>query len=115
MNYDFLTLEDYNSLLANYGRFFYDEYVIDISNLDLTDGSTVNIDDWIMVSKTNNNISVNCVNNLLTGAYSIIGADDNTLFTKNNFKTTLSNVGDNCKIILQMANNLTFNINKIIL
>ena len=47
MNYDFLTLEDYNSLLANYGRFFYDEYVIDISNLDLTDGSTVSIDDWI--------------------------------------------------------------------
>lgn len=111
MNYDFLTLEDYNSLLANYGRFFYDEYVIDISNLDLTDGSTVNIDDWIMVSKTNNNISVNCVNNLLTGAYSITDADDNTLFTKNNFKTVLSNVGDNCKIILQMANNLTFNIN----
>lgn len=111
MNYDFLTLEDYNSLLANYGRFFYDEYVIDISNLNLTDGSTVSIDDWIMVSKTNNNISVNCINNLLTGAYSIIDADENTLFTKNNFKTVLSNVGDNCKIILQMANNLAFNIN----
>lgn len=111
MNYDFLTLEDYNSLLANYGRFFYDEYVIDISNLNLTDGNTVSIDDWIMVSKTNNSISVNCINNLLTGAYSITDADEDTIFTRGNFKTVLSNVGDNCKIILQMANNLTFNIN----
>lgn len=110
MNYDFLTLEDWNTILRKYKDFFYQDYVIDFSNFDLEDGNSLFIDDWITLTKKNGIVTLKAINSLITGTYSVTGADYTKSISKDNFKLQLTNVDDNCKIRIQLCNTNFLNI-----
>lgn len=110
MNYDFLTLEDWNTILGKYKDFFCQDYVIDFSNFDLEDGNSLFIDDWITLTKKNGIVTLNAINSLITGTYSVTGADYTETISKDNFKLQLTNVEDNCKIRIQLSNTDALNI-----
>ena len=107
MNYDFLTLEDYNTILLSYRDVFYQEFVVDFSNFDLSVDESVVIDDWCRVTRKTDYYSLTVENSLFTGAFSITGATEDTAQRQYNrdgyLRLILNGVSDDTRVRLQLC------------
>lgn len=106
MNYDFLTLEDYNNILIQ-ERFFHDIYTVDFNDFELGVNNTVVIDDWIVIEKNDDDVTLTANNSLITGNYSVVGADYTAIVENNYLKLTLTNISD-CIVRIQLSNIIPF-------
>ena len=74
MNYDFLTVEEYNDVVLEHGEGFREDYLLPFSKLDgLTQGTSYIIDGFINVEAKGNNVyDLTVFNELFTGAFCLM-------------------------------------------
>ena len=76
MNYDFLTVEDYNTIVLNYADGFKEDYLLSFSDLNgLTEGFYI-IDGFIKVTVNNIGVFLEILNTCFTGSFCLINANN---------------------------------------
>lgn len=122
MNYDFLTVEDYNTIVLNYGDGFREDYLLSFSDLNnLSEGFYV-IDGFLTIKVNGNGVFiVNILNELFTGSFCLINADNSNYnildYDADKHSLTLKlNIDDgdiaNGGLLLHLTNgNISFNVN----
>lgn len=110
-NYDFLTVEDYNSIVLNYGGGFFEDYVLDFSKLSsLTLNKYYIVDGFVWVKRTaSDNYTIVVDSVLFTGTYfldsnkgAISVINQSTGYLKANV-VVASGFSNDCELILRLS------------
>lgn len=122
MNYDFLTVEDYNSIILNYGDSFKEDYLLSFSDLTNLNEGFYTIDGFLTVKINGDGVFiVNILNELFTGSFCLINADNSSYnildYDVDKHSLTLKLNIDNADtinggLLLHLSNgNILFNVN----
>lgn len=121
MNYDFLTVEDYNTIVLNYADGFREDYLLNFSDLTGLSEGFYTIDGFITVTVKNSGVFLEILNACFTGSFCLLDADNSSynILDYDADKHSLSlklNMDDedttNGKLLLHLANTTYFAINE---
>jgi len=78
VNYDFLTVEDYNTIVLNYADGFREDYLLNFSDLTGLSEGFYTIDGFIKVTVDNNGVFLEILNTCFTGSFCLLDADNSS-------------------------------------